>query len=321
MSDGTSRKDARAIEDVAAAWVVKLTSAEMTEAQRGELQAWLQADPEHRRHFRAMQSVWDYAPEPAVAASRDHRRARPAYAVPLAAAAVLALTTLSALLYVYRPQYELYRTAIGERSTVTGADGSIVNLNTGSQFELRVTQRQRSARLRSGEAFFSVRSDPQRPFKIDVQDAVIEVVGTRFNVRREPEYFSVAVTQGVVRVRLDASMLARERPPLTLKAGEQLIYRHDGGAPVLGRASDKPAPDWVSGKLRFERTALPAALAEANRYLQQPIVIADPRLDDVRISGVFFVDRLDEMVTLLEEEGVVRAERVAGERRLRLYAP
>jgi transmembrane sensor len=305
---------ASAIEIAAARWVAKLSAGDMTVTQREDLELWLDADPEHRRHFRAMQAVWQHAPARVAAASVIQAKRRVA-AIPFAAAAAVVLAITGILYFMQRPQYELYTTKVGEQMTLNARDGSVINLNTGSQFALKLSASARSAQLRGGEAYFSVRPDPQRPFDIDLDGASIRVVGTHFNVRRESDYFSVAVVDGVVRVQL------ADAQSTTLTAGQRLTYRYGGGTPLIESSTAQRTPQWVSGRLTFDNVVLPLALGEAERYLTQSIVIADDRLQTLRVSGVFRVDHLDELVKILEEEGLVRVERAGDGRSLRLYAP
>lgn len=308
-----SRPGASLAETAAAAWVAKLSAGGVTEEQRGDLMRWLNADPEHRRHFRAMQTLWQNAPAHA-ATERIEPAKRRAAALPFAAAAAVVLAIIGALYLVYRPQYVVYTTKVGEQQTINALDGSVINLNTASEFALRLTDKMRSAQLRRGEAYFSVQPDADRPFEIDLDDSSIRVVGTHFNVRREVDYFSVAVVEGVVRVQVDGAQ------PATLTGGQQLTYR-SGATPLIEPYAAALAPEWVSGKVTFDNVPLPLALAEARRYLAQPIVIADPRLQTLEVSGIFRVDRLDELVNILEEERLVRVERAEDGRGLRLHAP
>jgi transmembrane sensor len=44
---------------------------------------------------------------------------------------------------------------------------------------------------------------------------------------------------------------------------------------------------WPSGRLDFENTPLAAAVDEANRYGRHKIILSDPRLGALQVSGVF----------------------------------
>ena len=62
------------------------------------------------------------------------------------------------------------KTTVGERRTVKLPDGSSVELNTASELAVRYTASARAIRLTRGEAYFTVASDPQRPFSVHAAD-------------------------------------------------------------------------------------------------------------------------------------------------------
>lgn len=79
----------------------------------------------------------------------------------------------------------------GELSAVALADGSTVHLNSGTRLRYRprvlpgAANRLRSVEL-DGEAFFEI-TPAEQPFIVETATAVVEVLGTRFNVRARSE--------------------------------------------------------------------------------------------------------------------------------------
>ncbi len=63
-------------------------------------------------------------------------------------------------------------------------------------------------RLLSGEAFFKVRPEPSRPFRVVARSVETVVVGTRFDVSMDTDGVTVSVEQGVVRVGADKTASA-----------------------------------------------------------------------------------------------------------------
>src|SRR5262249_37851100 len=74
--------------------------------------------------------------------------------------------------------------------------------------------------------------------------------------------------------------------PSELQPGEKLVARI-GGTASITPANVESATGWVSGKHVFKDVRLADALIEVNRYTDKPIVIADPRIADIHISGIF----------------------------------
>lgn len=81
-----------------------------------------------------------------------------------------------------------YTTANGEKKVLQLTDGSKIILNAGSRLSLEegFNKSERHVHL-TGEAFFDVREDKNKPFIVHTQDFDIRVLGTSFNVKAYPE--------------------------------------------------------------------------------------------------------------------------------------
>jgi transmembrane sensor len=71
---------------------------------------------------------------------------------------------------------------------------------------------------------------------------------------------------------------------------------------------------WRSGYLTFRDTPLAAVIAEFNRYNERHIVIEDPGVAGIRISGKFRPNGFEAFVRLLEHGFAIQAQ--YGERRI-----
>jgi transmembrane sensor len=94
-------------------------------------------------------------------------------------------------------------TGIGEKMRLTLTDGTLITLNSGSsiQFPEKFTENERVVEL-TGEAFFEVKHDVSRPFKVIVGAMETTVLGTKFNVKEVEHAIMVTLTEGRVRVGL-----------------------------------------------------------------------------------------------------------------------
>ena len=104
-------------------------------------------------------------------------------------------------------------TAIGEQRVLLLDDGSTLRLNTDSVARLGLRQRSREIELLRGELMVNVATDPERPFRVRTDDAVVEAMGTRFNVYRRGNATEVTVVEG--RVRVDWEAAPADGPPPT----------------------------------------------------------------------------------------------------------
>lgn len=204
-----------------------------------------------------------------------------------------------------------YATAIGEQRSIKLADGSMVYLNTRSRLDVRFTDRERWLRLREGEALFTVKHDPGRPFSVHTDDAVIQAIGTQFGVYRHGTGTRVAVLEGIVQITGD---LHGSQPPAAatpspprLIAGEEASVAPDGEIIERRPVNSAKAAAWRQRRLVFEDESLETIVAEFNRYNVTPhIRVLDEAARQQRFSGTFDADAPERMVsTLLDNEALV----------------
>lgn len=242
----------------------------------------------------------DHGPRPA---SQRRRLAA------MAASVIAALTV--AVAYWASHRAPTYAAATGEERSVTLADGSTVQLDSRSKIVVRYSERERRVELVQGQALFHVAKQAARPFIVKAGDTFVRAVGTEFDVYQKHAGTVVTVVEGRVTVRtahaaeLDdpGSRPARAGPPsgstpafpetargragnIMVAAGEQLTV-----TPRLIRMSEHPnianATAWTSHRLVFESAPLADVAEEFNRYNNRQLVVTDPRLKTVHVSGVF----------------------------------
>lgn len=104
---------------------------------------------------------------------------------------------------VSEPVFNEIQTSAAERARVELGDGSKVTLNAASKLIMPESFSQHSREVElHGQAFFDIKSDKNRPFRIHSQSGVIEVVGTSFDVRsyQDEDVIEVVVREGTVEV-------------------------------------------------------------------------------------------------------------------------
>lgn len=96
-------------------------------------------------------------------------------------------------------------------------DGSEVTLNKNTLLSYRrnFQGNVRSVKLESGEVFFNVNPDKNKPFIIEAHDITVEVVGTSFNVKHANQQTEVIVETGTVKVSMADQVVE-------LRAGEKI---------------------------------------------------------------------------------------------------
>jgi len=285
-----SRAHSRASAE-AAVWLARLQGDARTPAREAAFKDWLAADPEHQSAFERATDIWAALPgaaqlmdEPAPRANvvPIRRRRLPVAQLALAASVVLAIG-VGLFMMLARPA--AYTTAIGEQKVATLEDGSRIALNTDSSVEVRYDPAQRLVELDRGEAMFEVAHNAARPFLVRAGDKQVRAVGTSFVVRRERGEVIVTLLQGKVEVT-DIRPAATKAPPTYLNPGDRLRAPIEGPAQIDAQPADV-ATAWRRGQAMFADTPLADAVNELNRYGGPRLVVDDPRLAGMRISGVF----------------------------------
>lgn len=281
----------------AAAWLARIHSDD-GEAFRPALDAWLAEDPAHAAVFAHAQEVWAILPrataqlEPgAQTAVAPFARRVPIRAV-VAALAACFVVGLAGAAWLLQSQ-NAYLTRPGEQKVAMLEDGSRIALNTDTRLGVRFEEGRRRVILDRGEAMFEVASDADRPFVVIAGDTRVQAVGTTFIVRRTADDVAVILIEGRVAVTRDgAPESGHASKPVMLRPGEKLIEPADG--PVwVEPTSIEAATAWRRGQTVFSDTPLGAAVAELNRYGGRRIVIEDPRIAALPISGVYATNAAD----------------------------
>ena len=326
----------QSVHETAAYWAMRLSSEDCGPADRAAFLAWRDENPDHAAAFerteRALRTVDRHMADPEledlsrqVLAETAPRQAAPVrWLVAGIAASLCILAGLSALLLSgpgQVPQTETmtaalktYETAVGERSTITLSDGSVVTLNTDSRIEVDFEEAVRNIALVRGQALFEVANDASRPFIVKAGNQRITALGTLFDVRfdREDEIRVVLVEGRVAVDELDTTRLKVGEPDrIEMTPGETLLVKASAGREVL-KADVEVATSWRDGRLVFRREPLQQAVAEINRYSTSKIRLEqDPRLEALTVSGVFKVGKPDSFVLALETMHTVEASRTS----------
>lgn len=176
------------------------------------------------------------------------------------------------------------------------SDGTSLEINTATRARVRLYADRREVELQTGEIMFAVTPDPQRPFLVDAGRTQVRVTGTRFDVRRDGEHTAVAVESGSVAITAGSWWQRRQ---VHLTAGQGVRQEPGTGFSGVETLDLRAATAWRQGKIVFADTPLSRVVSEMNRYLTQPIVLADSRLARLRVAGVFSVDDPDAFLDAL----------------------
>lgn len=190
--------------------------------------------------------------------------------------------------------------AEGEKANITLPDGTKARLNAQTTLSYDVTdfnKRERRISL-SGEAYFEVAKNKNKPFIIETSYLNVRVLGTTFDLlaRDENNLVEIALKEGKVNLTSNLNqdeviLYPNQKAILDKKTGEIAVIKFD---PEISTA-------WMRGELVFHGASVHNIFREIERSYGVKIVAKCPDsvMNDL-FTGTFSVDNLDETMNILK---------------------
>jgi transmembrane sensor len=295
---------------------LRLESGPLGADEEAALSTWLAADDQHPIALAEAGIAWHGSANahPDAAGTRSGatlRRAAPVSRrqgwIAGALAAPLLLLALSFAPGWWATLRADARTAVGEVREFTLDDGSRAVLDSDSAIAIDYSAGARSIRVLRGAAWFEVRPDAARPFRVSAAGITATAIGTAYAVDSTQAAIDVAVTHGVVEVEA-----AQGGPLARLAAGMRL--RTDGAAaqPQPMDSQAQAALAWREQVLSFEQERLDHALDRLDRYLPQRVLLLDESSAGQAVSAVFPLSDANLAVDALARSHGLRVRRLPG---------
>ena len=289
--------------------LAKHFNGEATAEENELVQQWMAASEENRADFELLQKLWNKSGEQdeiifdtekawQAVHTTIHRVKAPARTISLftrqaaiAAAAVIVLLGLWWLIGFSSTVTVYADTAVKE---VKLQDGSDVFLRKGSTLKYPRTFA-REVTL-TGEAFFEVKRDTTKRFRINAGKAIIEVLGTSFTVKTSNNKVELTVKTGLV--KFTAAGQAHLVP-----AGDKAML--EGNVVIQEHNSDPNFNAWQSKQLEFNNTLLPEVARTLSDYYNVNITIN--KQDAAQLSGAKVTARFNNqsLQSVLEEISLI----------------
>ena len=292
MSDSgrTEQGIVETVEDEAAGWLWRQHQSGWQETDRAAFDQWLATSNRHLAAYWRLRATWNRTERlAALRRSQPQETAqsnKSAWSVLRPAVIVCAAALLSsAAVYGWTTREDLYATRIGERATVTLADGSQIQLNTNTAMSVSMGLWWRTVVLKRGEAYFNVRHDEARPFAVLAAGHRITDLGTEFVARAAGDKLEVTLVRG--RARLETASASVQHHATDLTPGEIAVATPDSiSVAKIAERQITNALAWRVGKLAFTHVTLAEAASEFNRYNHTKLII-DQKVADLQVSGTF----------------------------------
>lgn len=179
-----------------------------------------------------------------------------------------------------------FATRAAQLDTVNLPDGSraILAPNSTLRYSIAPLAGPREIRL-AGEAYFDVKHDDERPFRVRTRHAVVEDLGTTFVVREYSDDWRarVAVRSGAATIRASDGSSAS---PIDLRPGDG-AYIDSSGAIARFNGDPESYGAWTTGRLTFDAAPLPEVLSRLASWYGVEFQVADSTLNTQYFTGGF----------------------------------
>lgn len=282
------------IENAAALWVVKTTSRELTKQESQEFERWIAASEQHQETYYRARQLWVLTHSGNTVVTVKRKQSVWRYGKQSLVATVL-LAIFFSFFWLYNHQSTAdYYTKTGEIRQITLPDGSVVDLDSGTQISLAFDTDYRQVNLIEGRAYFTVApTNPRelRPFRVIANNGAIQALGTEFSIENRDSDVEVNVYQHSVQV----SLLSGQSE--VVNQGYSTHYQQKIWPVTAVKNNHSSA--WREGQIIFHQRALKDVISEINRYRNKPIILLSKRNE--KVSGVFQVKGLESAIENLNK--------------------
>ncbi|MDR0713448.1 MAG: DUF4974 domain-containing protein [Bacteroidales bacterium] len=330
----------------------------LTAREKTAMQQLLKA-PDNRRYFGKVYAIWHvgagrFSGEAERALQKALYRIRRSPVVAETrrmalfgriAAALLVSFTLGALLYhifsmrqavAPSPEagYSKITVPCGAKSQVTLPDGTVVDLNAGSNlyYETSYGETVREVRL-EGEGYFKVAENKPTAFVVKAKNVTVKALGTEFNVKAYAEEKTVQTTLVSGRVSITREKNGRKTREYTLQPRQTItvfdaettgndrmaVMQTSGKKPVNMQANDKIGDcllennvkteiytSWKDARWVIESEQLCELAVKLQRRYDVRIVISDEELKKYPFTGILTDETLEQVLDIMASVAPIR---------------
>lgn len=307
--------------------LVKFLLKETDQNESRQVEHWIESDAANLAYFEELKKVWDNSLKLASTSKVDANKAWEKFQRQLEtgnavtytsskprsgnwlkiAASLLILISLGYLIInKEKPSVPMLVSTNIEILTDTLPDGSTVTLNKRSSiaYQSKFKGDTREIELK-GEAFFKVTPDKNKPFIVKVNDVIVTVVGTSFNVKTINGSTEVVVETGLVRV-------TKKGQTVELRANEKTIVSLQDSLIAPKPVDDQLYNYYRTKEFVCDATPLWKLVNVLNEAYDTKIELGSKRIGDLQLSTTFINSSLDEVIEVISQTFNLKVTRQSG---------
>ncbi len=215
-------------------------------------------------------------------------------------AVLCAIVATTVLMLPGRPDMQPVKLSVkaGNKSEITLADGTICRLNSMSTLVSDMTSSESRSVAITGEAFFDVAHDPDRPLTVKAGDVSVTVTGTSFNVNAyDPDIVETSLVSGSVVISSPA--LARR---YDLSPGQQAVVNLRDKTIAIQSFDPDLSTAWTLDRLVFYSEPLSEVITRIERWYGVEIDLQRPDIASDRLSGSYHRESIENVMQSLSNQ-------------------
>jgi|WetSurMetagenome_2_1015567.scaffolds.fasta_scaffold02296_1 transmembrane sensor len=185
----------------------------------------------------------------------------------------------------------------GEKAHIYLSDSTEVILNSGSslKYDPSYNMKERKVQL-SGEAYFKVHTNREKPFLVQLENMTIAATGTRFNVLSYNNENRVETTLEEGKIHI----LFKNNKTIDLKPGDQVLYFNKTKEFILREVQTETYTSWKENKLRLIDTPIEEAFRKIARRYNVVFEIQGSKVLDLKYTATFIDESVEEVMQMLK---------------------
>ncbi len=211
---------------------------------------------------------------------------------------IAATNNLSGMVYpeqvaTGKAEYNVLEVPRGGEYTVTLSDGTVVYLNSGSELRYPVAfGAERRDVFLSGEGYFEVAKDAERPFFVNVDKLKIRVYGTSFNVNA----YNIANVETVL---IEGKIgIQGNNAEYTVKPGQLALYNREEGTMEIRDVDVRPYVAWKEHEFMFDDESLEEIMNTLSLWYDVDVFFQTASLKQLHFTG--HLGRYEEVSHILD---------------------
>ena len=199
--------------------------------------------------------------------------------------------------------YNTVETPKGRQFQLVLEDGTKVWLNAASsiRFPVAFVGRQRDVEI-TGEAYFEVAKNKQKPFRVMCNGSLVEVLGTHFNINAYSDEESVNTTllEGSVKVVKGSNQKI-------IQPGEQVQIHNDGSVRTTANINIDEVIAWKNNAFLFDNTDVKKLMRQLSRWYDVEVIFKGATGESLTFNGTISRSvTLSTVLKMLESTGDVK---------------